>query len=156
MEVGSSIFGLFIIRFEMQLLPLYLGRAFGKPRFLKGWLFSRGQQLMVRFLLWITLCFVVALWRIIIVCAVVTRNLWIICYIFVRWLILCGCICFGCLGSSGSCQVQLWIYYFVGIIGLGNIVLIFGIWFHAIYCGPFGPNGIDGLLRMRGKLWFSY
>ena len=32
MEVGSLIFGLFIIRFEMQLLPLSLGRAFGKLR----------------------------------------------------------------------------------------------------------------------------
>ena len=29
----------------------------------------------------------------------------------------------------GSCQVQLWTYYFVGIIGLGSIALIFGIWF---------------------------
>ena len=75
MEVGSSIFGLFIIRFKMQLLPLSLGRAFGKLRFLKGWLFSCGQQLMVRFLPWITLCFVVALWRIIVVCVVVTQNL---------------------------------------------------------------------------------
>ena len=39
MEVGSLIFGLFIIRFEMQFLPRSLGRAFGKLRFLKGWLF---------------------------------------------------------------------------------------------------------------------
>ena len=62
MEVGSSIFGLFIIRFEMQLLPLSLGRTSGKLRFLKGWLFSRGQQLMVKFLPWITLYFVVTLW----------------------------------------------------------------------------------------------
>ena len=42
MEVGSLILGLFIIRFEMQLLPLSLGRAFGKLRFLKGWLFLCG------------------------------------------------------------------------------------------------------------------
>ena len=42
-------------------------------------------------------------------------------------LILCGCIWFGCLGSNGSCQVQLWTYYFAGIIGLGSIALIFGI-----------------------------
>ena len=39
---------------------------------------------------------------------------------------------FRCLGSIGSCQVQLWTYYFVGIIGLGSIVLIFGIWFQAV------------------------
>ena len=152
MEVGSSIFSLFIIRFEMQLLPLSLGKASRKLRFLKGWLFSRGQQLMVRFLPWITLCFVVALWRIVVVCAVIMRNLWITCYFFVRQLILCGCICFSCLGSIGSCQVQWWTYYFVGIVGLGSIVLIFGIWFQAVYCRPFGPNGISGLLRMRGKL----
>ena len=44
---------------------------------------SCGQQLMVRFLLWITLWFVVALWRIVVVCAVVMRNLWITCYFFV-------------------------------------------------------------------------
>ena len=49
MEVGSLTFGLFIVRFEMQLLPLSLGRAFGKSRFLKGWHFLCGQQLMVKF-----------------------------------------------------------------------------------------------------------
>ena len=49
MEVGSLTFSLFIIRFEMQLLPLSLGRAFGKSRFLKGWHFFCGQQLMVKF-----------------------------------------------------------------------------------------------------------
>ena len=36
--------------------------SLGRLRFLKGWLFSRGQQLMVRFLPWITLCFMVVLW----------------------------------------------------------------------------------------------
>lgn len=25
-----------------------------------------------------------------------------------------------------------------------------------LLCGPFGTNGIGGLLKMRGKLWFSY
>ena len=35
MEVGSLILDLFIIRFEMQLLPLSLGRGFGKLKFLK-------------------------------------------------------------------------------------------------------------------------
>ena len=49
MAVGSLILGLFIIRFEMQLLPLSLGREFGKLRFLKWWLFLCGQQPMVRF-----------------------------------------------------------------------------------------------------------
>ena len=33
------------------------------------------------------------------------------------------------IGLIGSCQVQLQTYFFVGIIGLGNIILIFGIWF---------------------------
>ena len=49
MEVGSLILGLFIIIFEMQLLPLSLGREFEKLRFLKWWLFLCGQQLMVIF-----------------------------------------------------------------------------------------------------------
>ena len=49
MAVGSLIFGPFIIRFEMQLLPLSLGKEFGKLRFLKGWLFLCGQQPMVKF-----------------------------------------------------------------------------------------------------------
>ena len=39
MAVGSSILGPFIIRFEMQVLPLSLGREFGKLRFLKGGFF---------------------------------------------------------------------------------------------------------------------
>ena len=39
MAVGSSILGPFIIRFEMQLLPLSLGREFGKLRFLKDGFF---------------------------------------------------------------------------------------------------------------------
>ena len=47
MEVGSLIFGLFIIRLKMQLLLLSLGRAFGKLSFLKGWHSLCGQQLMV-------------------------------------------------------------------------------------------------------------
>ena len=42
MAVGSLIFGPFIIRFEMQLLPLSLGKEFGKLKFLKGWLFLCG------------------------------------------------------------------------------------------------------------------
>ena len=43
MAVGSLILGSFIIRFKMQLLPLSLGREFGKLRFLKGWHFLCGQ-----------------------------------------------------------------------------------------------------------------
>ena len=39
MVVGSLILGPFIIRFEMQLLPLFPGREFRKLRFLKWWLF---------------------------------------------------------------------------------------------------------------------
>ena len=49
MAVESLILGPFIIRFEMQLLPLSLGREFGKLRFLKGWLFLCRQQPMVKF-----------------------------------------------------------------------------------------------------------
>ena len=49
MAVGSLILGLSIIRFVMQLAPPSLGKEFGKLRFLKGWLFLCGQQLMVRF-----------------------------------------------------------------------------------------------------------
>ena len=37
--------------------------------------FFIGQQLMVSFLPWISLCFMVALWRIVVVCAVVMWNL---------------------------------------------------------------------------------
>ena len=43
MAVGSLILGPFIIRFEMQLFPLFPEREFGKLRFLKGWLFLCGQ-----------------------------------------------------------------------------------------------------------------
>ena len=39
MAMGSLILGPLIIRFEMQLLSLSLGREFGKLRFLKWWLF---------------------------------------------------------------------------------------------------------------------
>ena len=49
MAVGSLMLGLSIIRFVSQLPPPFLGRVFGKLRFLKGWLFLCGQQLMVRF-----------------------------------------------------------------------------------------------------------
>ena len=45
MAVESLTLGPFIIRFEIQLLPLSLG----KLRFLKGWLFLCGQQPMVKF-----------------------------------------------------------------------------------------------------------
>ena len=43
MAMRSLILGPFIIRFEMQLPPLSLGREFGKLRFLKWWLFLCGQ-----------------------------------------------------------------------------------------------------------------
>ena len=43
MVVGSLILGPFIIRFERQLLPISLGKEFGKLRFLKEWLFLCGQ-----------------------------------------------------------------------------------------------------------------
>ena len=49
MAMGSLILGPLIIRFEMQLLSLSLGREFGKLRFLKWWLLLCGQQPMVRF-----------------------------------------------------------------------------------------------------------
>ena len=49
MAMGSLVVSLFIIRFKMQLLPLSLERAFEKLKFLKGWLFLCGQQLMVKF-----------------------------------------------------------------------------------------------------------
>ena len=49
MAVGILMLGLSIIRFVMQLPPPSFGRVFGKLRFLKGWLFLCGQQLMVRF-----------------------------------------------------------------------------------------------------------
>ena len=49
MAVGSLILGPFIIKFERQLLPISLGKEFGKLRFLKGWLSLCGQQPMDRF-----------------------------------------------------------------------------------------------------------
>ena len=49
MAVGILMLVLSIIRFVMQLPPPSLGRVFGKLKFLKGWLFLCGQQLMVRF-----------------------------------------------------------------------------------------------------------
>ena len=49
MAVGSLILDPFLIRFEMQLLPLSLEREFGKLKFLEGWLFLCGQQPMIRF-----------------------------------------------------------------------------------------------------------
>ena len=55
MEVGALMFGLFTLRFEMQLLLLSLGKAFGKQRFLKGWHSLCGLQFMVRSLIWIIL-----------------------------------------------------------------------------------------------------
>ena len=35
-------------------------------------------------------------------------------------------------GIEWACQVQLWTYYFAGIIGLGSITLIFGIQFQVV------------------------
>ena len=84
MEVGSLTLDLFIIRFEMVLLLFSLGRAFGKQKFLKWWLFKCGQQLIARFLHQIILYFKVALWQISIVCVVVMRNLWITFLFFVH------------------------------------------------------------------------
>ena len=53
MGMVSSIFSPFIIRSRAPLSLASLGRGFGKPRFLKGWLFSCGLQVMVRYLPWI-------------------------------------------------------------------------------------------------------
>ena len=53
MGMASLIFGLITIRSKVLLSLVSLGREFGKLRFLKGWLFLCGQQLIVGYLLWI-------------------------------------------------------------------------------------------------------
>ena len=128
MAVGSLILGPFIIRFEMQFLPLSLG----KLRFLKGWLFffyvdsSPWSDLTLDNLMRrgcpLANC-----------CCLCCSNAESVDHLLLFCpIILCRCICFGCLGSNGSCQVQLWTYHFAGTIGLGSIALIFGIWFQVV------------------------
>ena len=53
MRMVSLIFGPITIRSRMLLSLVSLGRAFGKLRFLKEWLSSCGQQLMIGYLPWI-------------------------------------------------------------------------------------------------------
>ena len=82
---------------------------------------------MIAFLHWIISCLEVALWQIGVVCAGAVGNLWIISLFTVMWQILYGFLCFRLLVFSGSCLALWWNYYFVGIIGLGNMIQIFGI-----------------------------
>ena len=79
-----------------------LGRAFGKQRFPKGWLFFYGWQLMIAFLHWIILCLEVTLWQINVVCVGAVGNLWIISLFTVMWRILYGFLCFKLLIFNGS------------------------------------------------------
>ena len=108
-----------------EIKPIFLGPNGFSPK--SKWLRVR-SRVQPCICLRCIFAFMVAYWRIDVICAVVMRNLWITYYFFVRQLILCGCICSGCLGSIGSCQVQSRTYYSVDFIGLGSIVLIFGIW----------------------------
>ena len=55
----SLIFSPITIRFKVLLLPVFLGRVFGKLRFLKGWLSFCGQQFIVGSLI---SCLGVSLW----------------------------------------------------------------------------------------------
>ena len=82
---------------------------------------------MIAFLHWIISCLEVALWQIGVVCAGAMGNLWIISLFTVMWRILYGFLCFRLSVFSGSCLALWRNYYFVGIIGLGNMIQIFGI-----------------------------
>ena len=53
MEMVSLIFGPITIRSRVLLSLVSLERVFGKLRFLKGWISSCGQQLMIEYLPWI-------------------------------------------------------------------------------------------------------
>ena len=59
-------------------------------------------------------------------CAVVMARRWIICYFIVIRRIDCGVWCLDPLGSFGSCQDRLRIFFLVGGIGLESICLAFG------------------------------
>ena len=82
---------------------------------------------MIAFLHWIISCLEVTLWQIGVVCAGAMGNLWIISLFTVMWRILYGFLCFRLSVFSGSCLALWQNYYFVGIIGLGNMIQIFGI-----------------------------
>ena len=94
---------LFITSYRRHLTVFPLGRAFGKQRFPKGWLFSCGRLLMTAFLLWIISCLEVALWRIGIACVAAVGNLWIISLFIVLQYTLYGSLCFKLSVFSGSC-----------------------------------------------------
>ena len=53
MEMVSLIFNPITIRSRVLLSLVSLERVFGKLRFLKGWISSCGQQLMIEYLPWI-------------------------------------------------------------------------------------------------------
>ena len=60
------------------------------------------------------------------------------------------------LGSNGSCQVQWRVWCFVGVIGWGNFLWTFGIWFLIVWCGLFGWKKISTLLRLKRNRLFIF
>ena len=138
----------------MLLSPSFLGRVFGKERFLKVFLSLCGQQLYVGFSLWMALWEGVSLWWSGGVCSVVMGNPWTIFFIVVKH-IHCGWICFRLLGFNGSCCALLQVYYFVGETGLGSINKIFGIWFQAIWCGLFDEMESFDVDCLKNR-WINY
>ena len=132
MGMASLIFGPITIIFRVHLSPIFLGRMFVKLKFLRGWHFFCGWQLMGKSLPWVILRLGGALQRIGVVCAIVMRNLWIISSSIVLQLTPCGCICFSFSRSNGSCQALWKAWCFVGAIGWENLIQTFEGWFLAV------------------------
>ena len=116
-----------MISFEVPCLLSFLGKVFGRLRFLRTSLSLFGLQLGKRFLQGIS-CGVEASFLLTgALCAVVMGRQRIICFFIVEKLISCGAWFLDLLGFLGSCQDRLQIRSSVGGIGLESTLLAFGI-----------------------------
>ena len=60
------------------------------------------------------------------------------------------------LGFNGSCQVLWRVWCLVGVIGWGNLLWTYGIWFLAVWCGLFGWKETGAFLRLWRERLISY
>ena len=73
---------------------------------------------------------------------------WIICCYIMQRLIGCGALSLGFLRFHGFTHVRCQIFYLVGGIGWGSILLTSGTQFHCVWCGVVEGNAIGRCLRI--------
>ena len=87
-------------------------------------------------------------WWVGVACVRQVGSWWIIYFFIVLWQYVCGTLFSSLLGCSGLFRHDLGIFYFLGGIGLGNSLPLFGIWSPLVCFGLYGLSATGEPLRI--------